>query len=440
MKKQRVHLKAPDNWINDPNGFIYYKGYYHLFYQYFPYGPRWGTMHWGHAVSKDLVSWEHRGIALYPSRYEDKNGCFSGSAIENDGTMYLVYTGVRYEVINPEDPHTCLNDQFESAQMMIYSEDGFHFDNENGKEVIIPPLTDKNMGDRTHTRDPKIWRGKDAWYLILGSTVERRYGEVLFYQSRDLHTWTYVNKAWKGPDYGWMWECPDYFETQGGKVLMISPMEIGKTDEKEKNHAVCFPVEFDEETCKMDIPDQYQFVDYGLDLYAPQTTTDAEGRRVMAGWIRMPQPVTDGWIGMYCSPRVVERRGNHIYFHMHPNIRAAFSKEISDVSEASADGYMAKFDLEDGEEADIGGFRIRRENGRIYTDRTNVYPVFPGAHLISETPAIQNGSQIEVLADENLVEVYINDGEYVISNAVYGIRKTAGLRGKGTMQLYTLEK
>ena len=440
MKKQRVHLKAPDNWINDPNGFIYYKGYYHLFYQYFPYGPRWGTMHWGHAVSKDLVSWEHRGIALYPSRYEDKNGCFSGSAIENDGTMYLVYTGVRYEVINPEDPHTCLNDQFESAQMMIYSEDGFHFDNENGKEVIIPPLTDKNMGDRTHTRDPKIWRGKDAWYLILGSTVERRYGEVLFYQSRDLHTWTYVNKAWKGPDYGWMWECPDYFETQGGKVLMISPMEIGKTDEKEKNHAVCFPVEFDEETCKMDIPDQYQFVDYGLDLYAPQTTTDAEGRRVMAGWIRMPQPATDGWIGMYCSPRVVERRGNHIYFHMHPNIRAAYSKEISDVSEASADGYMAKFDLEDGEEADIGGFRIKREDGRIYTDRTNVYPVFPGAHLISETPAIQNGSRIEVLADENLVEVYINDGEYVISNAVYGIRKTAGLRGKGTMQLYTLEK
>ena len=440
MKKQRVHLKAPDNWINDPNGFIYYKGYYHLFYQYFPYGPRWGTMHWGHAVSKDLVSWEHRGIALYPSRYEDKNGCFSGSAIENDGKMYLVYTGVRYEVINPEDPHTCLNDQFESAQMMIYSEDGFHFDNENGKEVIIPPLTDKNMGDRTHTRDPKIWRGKEAWYLILGSTVERRYGEVLFYQSRDLHTWTYVNKAWKGPDYGWMWECPDYFETQGGKVLMISPMEIGKTDEKEKNHAVCFPVEFDEETCKMDIPDQYQFVDYGLDLYAPQTTTDAEGRRVMAGWIRMPQPVTDGWIGMYCSPRVVERRGNHIYFHMHPNIRAAFSKEISDVSEASADGYMAKFDLEDGEEADIGGFRIRRENGRIYTDRTNVYPAFPGAHLISETPAIQDGSRIEVLADENLVEVYINDGEYVISNTVYGIRKTAGLRGKGTMQLYTLEK
>lgn len=152
MKRHRLHLKAPDNWVNDPNGFIYYKGYYHLFYQYFPYGPRWGTMHWGHAVSRDLVTWEHKGIALYPTVREDSNGCFSGSAIEEDGKLYLVYTGVRYEVVNPEDPHTCLDEQFESAQLMISSEDGFHFDNENGKEVIIPPVTDP-AGRRPHTHE-----------------------------------------------------------------------------------------------------------------------------------------------------------------------------------------------------------------------------------------------------------------------------------------------
>ena len=99
MKGQhRLHLKAPDNWINDPNGFIYYKGQYHLFYQYFPYGPRWGTMHWGHAVSQDLVSWEHKGLALYPTIHGDQNGCFSGSAVEEEGKLYLVYTGVHYEV------------------------------------------------------------------------------------------------------------------------------------------------------------------------------------------------------------------------------------------------------------------------------------------------------------------------------------------------------
>ena len=94
MKTQKLHLKAPDNWVNDPNGFIYYKGYYHLFYQYFPYGPRWGTMHWGHAISRDLVTWEHKELALYPTRREDRNGCFSGSPFEEDGTLPLIYTAV----------------------------------------------------------------------------------------------------------------------------------------------------------------------------------------------------------------------------------------------------------------------------------------------------------------------------------------------------------
>lgn len=74
--KQIGHLKAPGNWMNDPNGFIYYKGKYHLFYQYFPYGTVWGTMHWGHAISDDLVNWEHQGIALFPQNMETRMDVF----------------------------------------------------------------------------------------------------------------------------------------------------------------------------------------------------------------------------------------------------------------------------------------------------------------------------------------------------------------------------
>ena len=90
--KDCVHLKAPGNWSNDPNGFIYYQGEYHLFYQHFPYAPRWGTMHWGHAVSRDLVHWEHLGVALFPTKDYDRNGIFSGSALEIDGRMHLYYS------------------------------------------------------------------------------------------------------------------------------------------------------------------------------------------------------------------------------------------------------------------------------------------------------------------------------------------------------------
>ena len=431
MKTQRLHLKAPDNWVNDPNGFIYYKGYYHLFYQYFPYGPRWGTMHWGHAVSRDLVSWEHRDLALYPTMREDQNGCFSGSAVEEDGKLYLIYTGVRYEVVNPEDPHTCLDDQFESAQLMISSEDGFHFDNENGKKVIIPPITDPAIGDRTHTRDPKVWKSGDHWYLVLGSTVGEKYGEVLFYRSDDLHTWTYVDKAFKGPEYGWMWECPDYFETKGGKVLILSAMGFLKNGEKEKNQSICFHVEFDQSSCRIEIPDTYQFLDCGLDLYAPQTTLDAEGRRILSAWVRMPKVTDEGWIGMFCTPRVVEVRDGHIFFPMHPNVRAAYSQEIPAGSQRAKDGYLVSLDLEDGEELDVGGFVIRREGDRICTDRSAVFPSFPGAHLRSETPALKGGCHLDVVVDKDLVEVFVNEGECVISNAVYGLEDKIGCSGEG---------
>ena len=443
MKTQRLHLKAPDNWVNDPNGFIYYKGYYHLFYQYFPYGPRWGTMHWGHAVSRDLVSWEHRDLALYPTMREDQNGCFSGSAVEKDGKLYLIYTGVRYEVVNPEDPHTCLDDQFESAQLMISSEDGFHFDNENGKKVIIPPITDPAIGDRTHTRDPKVWKSGDHWYLVLGSTVGEKYGEVLFYRSDDLHTWTYVDKAFKGPEYGWMWECPDYFETKGGKVLILSAMGFLKNGEKEKNQSICFHVEFDQSSCRMEIPDTYQFLDYGLDLYAPQTTLDAEGRRILSAWVRMPKVTDEGWIGMFCTPRVVEVRDGHIFFPMHPNVRAAYSQEIPAGSQRAKDGYLVSLDLEDGEELDVGGFVIRREGDRICTDRSAVFPSFPGAHLRSETPALKGGCHLDVVVDKDLVEVFVNEGECVISNAVYGLEDKIGCSGEGkkmTMHIFSAQR
>ncbi len=443
MKTQRLHLKAPDNWVNDPNGFIYYKGYYHLFYQYFPYGPRWGTMHWGHAVSRDLVTWEHRDLALYPTMREDQNGCFSGSAVEKDGKLYLIYTGVRYEVVNPEDPHTCLDDQFESAQLMISSEDGFHFDNENGKKVIIPPITDPAIGDRTHTRDPKVWKSGDHWYHVLGSTVGEKYGEVLFYRSDDLHTWTYVDKAFKGPEYGWMWECPDYFETKGGKVLILSAMGFLKNGEKEKNQSICFHVEFDQSSCRMEIPDTYQFLDCGLDLYAPQTTLDAEGRRILSAWVRMPKVTDEGWIGMFCTPRVVEVRDGHIFFPMHPNVRAAYSQEIPAGSQRAKDGYLVSLDLEDGEELDVGGFVIRPEAARICTDRSAVFPSFPGAHLRSETPALKGGCHLDVVVDKDLVEVFVNEGECVISNAVYGLEDKIGCSGEGkkmTMHIFSAQR
>lgn len=108
--KPKLHFTAPYHWINDPNGLIYYKGNYHIFYQHFPYDNKWGTMHWGHAITKDFVNFEHLPIALYPSKDFDRNGCFSGSAIEIDGQLYLYYTAIKYAKENPSNVHNQYSD------------------------------------------------------------------------------------------------------------------------------------------------------------------------------------------------------------------------------------------------------------------------------------------------------------------------------------------
>ncbi len=423
---QKIHFKAPNCWINDPNGFIWYKGRYHLFYQCFPYSAHWGRMHWGHAVSKDLVNWEEKGIALFPSKTDDRSGCFSGSAIEYKDKMYIYYTGVNYTEEDPENINCCINDTFTAAQLMITSEDGMKFDNITDKKTVIPPIEDKKIGDKNHTRDPKVWRGKDAWYMVLGSTVDKN-GRLLFYKSSDLKTWQYLNYCEKD-GFGWMWECPDFFEIDGKGVMIFSPMGFFNDGNGYDSVAVCMLSSFDENTGKMELSENYQLFDYGIDLYAPQSTTDEDGNRVVIAWARMPEAVITEkgeWCGMMCIPRIVDVKNNHVYIRPHTNVKNSF---VTKLSAPKKSGYMLKTTLKNGESINVGGYVIKRENDKITTDRSEVFNIKGNYRLIAETPVINDGYELEIYVDEHLVEVFINNGEYVISNVVYGL--TEEITGK----------
>lgn len=423
---QKIHFKAPNCWINDPNGFIWYKGRYHLFYQCFPYSAHWGRMHWGHAVSKDLVNWEEKGIALFPSKTDDRSGCFSGSAIEYKDKMYIYYTGVNYTEEDPENINCCINDTFTAAQLMITSEDGMKFDNITDKKTVIPPIEDKKIGDKNHTRDPKVWRGKDAWYMVLGSTVDKN-GRLLFYKSSDLKTWQYLNYCEKD-GFGWMWECPDFFEIDGKGVMIFSPMGFFNDGNGYDSVAVCMLSSFDENTGKMELSENYQLFDYGIDLYAPQSTTDKDGNRVVIAWARMPEAVITEkgeWCGMMCIPRIVDVKNNHVYIRPHTNVKNSF---VTKLSAPKKSGYMLKTTLKNGESINVGGYVIKRENDKVATDRSEVFNIKGNYRLIAETPVINDGYELEIYVDEHLVEVFINNGEYVISNVVYGL--TEEITGK----------
>lgn len=376
-------------------------------------------MHWGHAVSRDLVHWEHKDIALYPSKKDDRSGCFSGSAVEHEGRLYLYYTGVDYAEEDPENINLCLNDDFIAAQLMVTSDDGVHFDNIKDKRTVIPPIEDKKIGCKHNTRDPKVWRGESAWYMALGSAAEGK-GRLLIYKSDDLVNWSFASHAEKD-GLGRIWECPDYFEADGKGVLVFSPIGILDGEKQYDSAAIYMRADLSEKDCSMRLADSYAMFDCGIDLYAPQSATDAEGRRVIIAWARMPEPMEGDRSGMFCIPRVVEVRNDHIYFRPHPNVSAAFSKKISDVSEAGEGGYRISLTLKNGESINVGGYVIARDNDKITADRSGVFAGHDEIKCSFETPEIKEGDRLDIYADKHFVEVYINDGEYVLSNVVYGL-------------------
>lgn len=404
MRQDFLHLKAPENWINDPNGFIYFKGRYHLFYQHFPYAPMWGTMHWGHAVSDDLVHWSHEKIALFPTKDYDRNGVFSGSAVEKDGKMYLYYTANRYLKEQDENIHVA-DGEYEESQAMITSEDGFHFDNWNGKKQIIPVIRDDETADSMDTRDPKVWEENGVYYMILGSTYKH---------------------------------------------------EIGR----------------------LELEDNYSLIDYGGDFYAQQTNLDKDGRRVMIGWIRMPEAVTGMksskaavffeqnsdreenerekitqstdknhlkksdksqllteerviWNGMMSLPRVVEIENGQVCFRVHPNVRKGLSRSLSSQDALrSSNPFCIKTTLQNGDCLDIGGYQISMKGRTICTDRTRVFPHTDSKKLHCQIPDAGEKADLEIFVDPNLIEIFVNDGEYVLSNVVYDL----GVEIKGKVQ------
>ena len=434
MRQDFLHLKAPENWINDPNGFIYYKGKYHLFYQHFPYAPMWGTMHWGHAVSEDLVHWNHEKIALFPTKNYDRNGVFSGSAIEKDGKMYLYYTANRYLKEQDENIHQA-DGEYEESQAMIISEDGFHFDNWNGKKQIIPVIDDDEIADSMDTRDPKVWKENDIYYMILGSTYKHKAGRVILYFSKDGINWSYLSQCRK-ENYGYVIECPDMFKVDGHRIFTgcpVIPVKCGNKVEYEAVSGYCF-ADFDTETGKLELEDDYSLIDYGGDFYAQQTNLDKDGRRVMIGWIRMPEAVKEekndiAWNGMMSLPRMVEVRGGKVCFPVHPNVKKGLTNSISGKEAlGSNQPFCIKTTFRNGDSLDIGGYRISMENGTISTNRTKVFPHTDSKKLHCQIPNAGEAVKLEIFAEPNLIEIFVNDGEYVLSNVVYHL--STEIRGK----------
>jgi beta-fructofuranosidase len=284
--------------MNDPNGLIQHNGHYHIFYQYNPNGAFWGTMHWGHAMSEDLVNWRHMPIALTPDADgPDRDGCYSGAAVVHEGVPTLVYTGVRD---SDQLPCLAMSEDPDLAKWKTFS----------GNPVLRgTPASVQTTIFRDHT----LWREEGGWMMGVGSGIVGEGGAVLLYRSRDLVTWQYLHPlAVEDPALNSTgellstgWECPDFF-VHGDKAALIAcdwdgnPISVSYwTGEYQDQRFVA----------------HYKgVVDAGSPFYAPQSFVDATGRRLMFGWLmeaRSDAAQRDaGWSGVMSLPRVITMQGD----------------------------------------------------------------------------------------------------------------------------------
>ena len=292
--RPRYHFVPPAHWMNDPNGLLQWRGQYHLFYQHHPFGPLWANMHWGHAVSDDLVRWRHLPIALAPTPDSpDQDGCFSGCAVDDNGTPTLVYTGVRGNA-----QRVCLATG--DADLLRWRK---HPDN----PVIPAPPPDLDL---VAYRDPNVFRWGDWWWMVHGAGLRGVGGAALLYRSRDLVNWEHRGPLIVGDQRrrepiwtGSMWECPQLIPLGDRHVLIYSVWH-----ERATHYAAYITGRLDGERL---IPEREGILDPGA-FYAPQAMRDDQGRWLLFGWLReaggREAMLAAGWSGVMSLPRALALR------------------------------------------------------------------------------------------------------------------------------------
>ena len=443
-ERPAFHVTPPVGWMNDPNGFSIYQGKIHLFYQYHPYSTEWGPMHWGHQMSEDLVHWQECAAALAPDEAYDKEGCFSGSAIETEEGHVLVYTGV----VKDEDSASVRQNQ------CIAIGDGRDYKKTVKHPVITGDMLPEGFS-RADFRDPKIWKDEDGYYLVAGNLDEDGNGQIVLFSSANLYQWKYEGVlAHSEGIIGRMWECPDFFELDGKHILICSPQDMKARGYEfhNGNNAVYFLGDYDKRSKAFSKGNPVS-LDYGLDFYAPQTTALPDGRRIMIAWMTSWDdlfiPAGQKWQGMMTFPRelsvehgkLIQRPVRELENYRKNKI--FYEKEILEGEKCynGICGRMIDFTLEihSGEfheltvdvaknEECFTRVSVNCDKKFMEIDRTFSSITRDVACIRRmKLPDCGGGVKFRFIMDRNSVELFVNDGEMVVSTVIYTPQDAEGI-------------
>lgn len=414
------HISPPKGLLNDPNGFIFHQGQFHLFYQWSPFECAHKDKFWAHLTSTDLIHWRWQEPSLIPSDWYDSHGAFSGHAISQGDELVLFYTG--NSRIGPDRQRI-------TTQCLAKSTNGMNF-------TKLGPVIDKiPSGITEHIRDPKVYYRNNQWHMLLGAQTDDLKGRLALYLSQDLQNWQYKGLLGKElGDYGYMWECPDFFELSGQAFVAFGPQGISAESEYDTNpHQNRLFTVNENEDGTFDF-DQEWTLDYGFDFYAPQTVLTSDGRRVMIGWMGLPDDIShptvdNGWIHQLTAPRTLTYiDGNIVQMPVNELDRLKSQPKSLQLDHRGIDIDTKSYELTLSLEStcslmlmDDGLHRVKlkfnSEKQTFRFDRSQTF--IANQDVVREVVGVGEQITLTILADNSSLEVFINNGEKVMSGRVF---------------------
>lgn len=426
------HITSPVGWVNDPNGFSLYQGEYHLFYQYHPYEKVWGSMHWGHAKTKDFIKWKQLPAVMAPDEFYDNEGCFSGSALEIEGKHYLMYTGVSK------------TDKGMMQEQCLAVGNGREYKKVENNPIITADMLPK--GYNIHDfRDPKLYVYKNGYRAVIGAKNKKDIGQVVVFESQDLKKWEFISVLDSSENkLGKMWECPDLFELNGNNILIASPqfMQAEGLEFHNGNGTICITGKIIEEKI---IRENVHAVDYGFDFYAPQTLKTPDGRRIMIGWLQSWDnyltPDELKWSGMMSIPRELSMaegrlcqkpvqelekyRRNRVFHQVElKNQMISFEDirgRIADIKLTIKNACCDSFEIiVAGNEKYETKLILDQNLHTLTVDRT--FAGFKRDVVCVRTMKIgawELGTDLRIVLDKYSIEVFVSEGRYVMSTVIF---------------------
>lgn len=410
------HIYPKTGWLNDPNGLCEFKGDYHIYYQYSPLDAARGDIGWGHVSTRDFISYKRHEPFIYPDTDYDKDGAYSGSAFIKNDKIYFFYTGnVKY----PEGDGVRTGRDHNTLR--IVSKDGLSYEK---KDLIMD--NDAYPEDMTRQlRDPKIYEKNGAYYMFIGARSLEDKGMVTVFKSDNLDDFSYYMRIETEYDFGYMWECPDFFTLDGKDILVFCPQGLESEEFRYQNiyQAGYFPIEIDLEDKSYKLGD-FTELDYGFDFYAPQTFEDSDKRRILIGWMGMPDAgytnptVENDWQHCLTIPRVLSFEDGKLYQRPISELENLRTQELildrgesitEDTYEALARDIKGDFDL-----------YLREDVILSYKDKVLKLDMGDSSYGRDiRKIKINKVDNIRVFSDRSSLEIFINDGAYALTTRVY---------------------